>query len=296
MTFLLWLVSLVAVAGYGESCLSLASYDTDGGGELVTYSSRRRVSLLSFIPLTGVALGSGDDEHQVLVIVLPTVAGSILLIAVAIGIVLCVAVYCYKKRTSEHFNSAPLFLGHINTWFPHHVTLFATGLDYLLSRDTGREYVTGEKRSLVSNDYDSVYTGDLTHTDSQNLSSRHSPPAQEAVSDYSFIRASHFISSKSGSRSRSLTPEPSLSMGIKSSQASYGAVDHDSPTSDNPYSYVRVDRQRFSGSHQREHSESYSHQRESSESDRYDRVRRPTTSIHQVSVYSIITLFSLVHF
>ena len=124
MTFLLWLVSLVAVAGYGESCLSLASYDTDGGGELVTYSSRRRVSLLSFVPLTGVALGSGDDEHHVLVIVLPTVAGSILLIAVAIGVILCVAVYCYKKRTSQHFNSLPL---------PHH-HVTSSSRDYLCHR------------------------------------------------------------------------------------------------------------------------------------------------------------------
>lgn len=96
-----------------------------------------------------------------------------------------------------------------------------------------------------------------------------SPQAVE--SQYSVIQAEHITySSTRDSRSRSQTPDASLTAGIRSTATSYGAVDGGTATEENQYSYINVDRKKHGGSR----SESTS------------RPRRLTTSIHQVSCES----------
>ena len=90
--------------------------------------------------------------------------------------------------------------------------------------------------------YDPVCTDG--HISGEN--SRSSPPMFE--SQYSEIRAVDF--SKGSSRSRSVSPDTSLTAGIRTTAKSYGAVNHEDE--ENPYSYVNVNKKRRGGPRSKE--------------------------------------------
>lgn len=120
-----------------------------------------------------------------------------------------------------------------------------------------------EKTSLMPHEVAGVEEKNRTASKRARSSS---PQAVE--SEYSVIRAEHIAySSTRDSRSRSQTPDASLTAGIRGTSTSYGAVDGGTSTEENQYTYVNVDRKKHGGS-------------------RYENISRPrglTTSIQHVS-------------
>ena len=127
--------------------------------------------------------------------------------------------------------------------------ILCTGLEHVLSsksRDDSRRAMQDEKSSLMTNEYDTVCTGDelsLNSSVSQSHRVRSSPP-REIESEYSEIRRD-FISNRNSKSpcSRSTTPtDNSLVSGIRGGVVSYGAVSGDAD--DRPYSYIQVEKER----------------------------------------------------
>ncbi|CAI8056313.1 hypothetical protein GBAR_LOCUS30675 [Geodia barretti] len=164
--------------------------------------------------------GRGDEERTAGIIAGSVVGGVVLIIVTIITIVLC-ALYCYKRVTSlEHVLSSK-------------------------SRDDSRRAMQDEKSSLMTNEYDTVCTGDeLSLSSSVSQSNRgrvrSSHPPREIESEYSEIRRDYISNRNSKSPcSRSATPTDNpLVSGIRGGVVSYGAVSGD--TDDRPYSYIQV--------------------------------------------------------
>ena len=160
-----------------------------------------------------------------------------------------------------------------------------SGLNYVLSKSGlgSNSHGEDEKTSLMSHEYDTVCTEDFSKSHATSTRERSSSP-QAIESEYSVIRADHVTrSSKRDSRSRSLTPDTTLTAGAGSGATSYGAVDQEKLADENPYSYVRVDRKRSGPRSKSMHTDpSEAHASE------YTPRARATTSVHQVSIFSLM--------
>ena len=105
-----------------------------------------------------------------------------------------------------------------------------------------------ERSSLMTHEYDTVYTGDqlsLSSSVSQSQRGHTRPsPHREIESEYSEIRRD-FISNRNSRSpcSRSITPTDNpLVSGVRGEVASYGAVAGE--TDSRPYSYIGVEKER----------------------------------------------------
>ena len=116
------------------------------------------------------------------------------------------------------------------------------------SRDDSRRAMQDEKSSLMTNEYDTVCTGDeLSLSGSVSQSNRgrvRSSPPREIESEYSEIRRDYISNRNSKSPcSRSATPTDNpLVSGIRGGVVSYGAVS--GGADDRLYSYIQVEKER----------------------------------------------------
>lgn len=148
-----------------------------------------------------------------------------------------------------------------------------SGLEYVLSKSgLENDRNEDEKTSLVSHEANGVEGRSKSNRASKRA--RSSSP-QQIESEYSVIRAENITySSTRDSLSRSQTPDTALTAGIRGTSVSYGAVDGETSTEENRYSYVNVDRKQHGGSR----------------STNTPRPRRLTTNIQQVSYPTAIVV------